>query len=66
VDKAKRKEIVWKMQEIMLRDVPYIIPYYSQTVQAYRTDRFQGWVNEEGAVLYLQDRTSLTVITPVQ
>ena len=66
VDQAKRKEIVWKMQEIMLRDVPYIIPYYQQKVQAYRTDRFQGWVNEEGAVLYLQDRTSLTAITPVQ
>jgi peptide/nickel transport system substrate-binding protein len=66
VDQAKRKEIVWKMQEIMLRDVPYIIPYYQQTVQAYRNDRFQGWVNEEGAVLYLPDRTSLTVVTPVQ
>ncbi len=66
VDQAKRKEIVWKMQEIALRDVPYIIPYYQQTVQAYRNDRFQGWVNEEGALLYLPDRTSLTVVTPVQ
>jgi peptide/nickel transport system substrate-binding protein len=66
VDQAKRKEIVWKMQEIMLRDVPYIIPYYQQKVQAYRSDRFQGWVNEEGALLYLQDRTSLTMITPIQ
>jgi peptide/nickel transport system substrate-binding protein len=66
LDQAKRKEIIWKMQEIILRDVPYIIPYYDQTVQAYRNDRFQGWVNDEGAVLYLPDRTSLTAITPVQ
>jgi hypothetical protein len=50
----------------MLRDVPYIIPYYQQKVQAYRTDRFQGWVNEEGALLYLQDRTSLMAITPAK
>jgi peptide/nickel transport system substrate-binding protein len=66
VDHEKRKEIVWKLQEIIMRDVVYIIPYYKQTVQAYRTDRFQGWVNEDGAVLYLPDRTSLMAITPVK
>lgn len=66
VDQQKRKEIIWKMQEIAVRDVPYIIPYYPQTVQAYRNDRFQGWVVEEDAILYLPDRTSLTVITPVK
>jgi peptide/nickel transport system substrate-binding protein len=44
VDKAKRNEILHKMQGILVRDAPYIIPYYAQTVEAYRSDKFQGWV----------------------
>jgi peptide/nickel transport system substrate-binding protein len=66
VDPAKRKEILYKMQEILLRDVPYIIPYYRQNSEAYRTDRFQGWVIDPEGLLYLTDRTSLSVITPIQ
>jgi peptide/nickel transport system substrate-binding protein len=65
LDRAKRQEIVWKMQEIMLRDVPYIIPYYDQAVQAFRKDRFSGWITDQTKV-ELTDPSSLTVIEPVQ
>ncbi|GAB4455218.1 MAG: ABC transporter substrate-binding protein [Anaerolineae bacterium] len=65
LDKDKRREIVWEMQRIVLDDVPYIIPYYDQAVQAYRTDRFTGWITD-APKLALQDTTSLTVIEPVQ
>jgi peptide/nickel transport system substrate-binding protein len=65
-DKAKRKELLDKLQEILVRDVPYIIPYYSQKVEAYRTDRFQGWMIDPEGVLSLVNRLSVTAITPVQ
>jgi ABC-type transport system substrate-binding protein len=61
--------MIHKMQQIMLADLPYIIPYYQLEVQAFRTDRFAGWpVPAEGSnsILYLQDPGSLTVVYPVQ
>jgi peptide/nickel transport system substrate-binding protein len=66
VDKAKRTELLHKMQEILLRDVPYIIPYYDDTVQAHRTDTFTGWVVEPDARLQLFDRQSFVNVAPVK
>ena len=65
LDPAKRKELVWKMQEILHRDVAYIVPFYAQATQAYRTDRFTGWITDQPKVA-LEDPTSLLVIEPVQ
>jgi peptide/nickel transport system substrate-binding protein len=65
LDKDKRKEMVWELQKIVFDDVVYIIPFYSLNVQAYRTDRFEGWITDAGK-LELSDLTSLTVIEPVQ
>jgi peptide/nickel transport system substrate-binding protein len=61
----KRREIIWKMQDVLHRDVVYIIPYYAQATQAYRTDRFKGWITDQPKVA-LEDVTSLTVIEPVK
>ena len=65
LDPQKRHEIVWKMQEMAFQDVAYIIPYYSDYVQAYRTDRFKGWITDQPKVA-LEDTTSLVVIEPVE
>jgi peptide/nickel transport system substrate-binding protein len=64
LDPAERQAIIWRMQEILHRDVAYIVPYYDQAVQAYRTDRFQGWVIDQPKVA-LQRLSSLAVIEPV-
>ncbi len=64
LDPAERQAIIWRMQEILHRDVAYIVPYYAQATQAFRTDRFRGWVTDQPTVA-LQDPTSLTVIEPV-
>lgn len=69
LDHARRVEMVHQMQRMMLEDLPYIIPYYDESVQAFRSDRFTGWpVPAEGSgdILYLQDPLSLTVVQPVQ
>jgi len=65
LDQEKRKEIVWQMQQIVHDDVVYIIPYYEQSVQAYRKDRFTGWILDQPKVA-LEDVTSLFVVSPVR
>ncbi len=65
LDKNKRIELVWQMQEIVHNDVVYIIPYYDPNIQAYRTDRFTGWITDQPKV-ELADTTSLVVIEPVK
>lgn len=65
LDPQKRLEIVWQMQQIAFDDVVYIIPYYEQAVQAYRTDRFTGWITDSTKV-ELSDVSSLVVIEPVK
>lgn len=64
-DFEKRQELVWKMQEIVHNDVVYIIPYYDPNIQAYRSDRFTGWITGE-AKLEFSDPSSLTLIEPVK
>ncbi|MDI6769564.1 MAG: ABC transporter substrate-binding protein [Anaerolineales bacterium] len=59
-----RKALVWQMQQIVFDDVVYIIPYYDPNIQAYRTDRFSGWITNMPKI-ELADPTSLTVIEPV-
>ena len=44
VDKNERQKIVWKMQEMVFNDRPYIVLYYEKNLQAYRSDRFTGFV----------------------
>jgi peptide/nickel transport system substrate-binding protein len=65
LDLDRRRELIWQMQEIAHQDIPYIVPYYDQAVQAYRTDRFSGWITDQPKVA-LEDVTSLVVITPVR
>lgn len=63
-DPAARRDIIIEMQQITLEDVPYIIPYYQQATEAYRTDRFTGW-QDSAPKIALEDPTSLNVIRPV-
>ncbi|MBK8045854.1 MAG: hypothetical protein IPK16_01170 [Anaerolineales bacterium] len=58
LDLQKRQQMIWRMQEIAHNDTPYIIPYYTETVEAYRTDRFTGWTLNQGRVA-LEDFSSI-------
>jgi peptide/nickel transport system substrate-binding protein len=65
LDFETRKDIVWEMQKIVHDDVVYIIPFYEQQVQAFRTDRFTGWIADQPKV-ELSDVTSLVLVEPVK
>lgn len=60
-----RKSIVWEMQKLVHDDVVYIIPFYDAETQAYRSDRFTGWITDQSKV-ELSDVTSLVLIEPVK
>jgi peptide/nickel transport system substrate-binding protein len=65
LDFEARKDIVLEMQKIVHDDVVYIIPFYESQVQAYRKDRFAGWLTGFPKV-ELSDVTSLVAIEPVK
>ena len=65
LDQQARIDTIWEMQRIVHEDVVYIIPFYAQSVQAFRTDRFTGWQTDAGKVA-LEDPSSLLVIEPVR
>ncbi len=44
IDKNERQQIIWKMQEMAFNDRPYIVLWYEKLLQAYRSDRFTGFV----------------------
>jgi ABC-type transport system substrate-binding protein len=50
MDLVKRREIVWRLQEILMEDLPYIPLYAQLNLEAVRADRFQGWVEMVGGI----------------
>jgi ABC-type transport system substrate-binding protein len=44
MDMEKRRALVYEMQEIIARDVPYLPLYRPKMIEAVRTDAFSGWV----------------------
>jgi ABC-type transport system substrate-binding protein len=44
MDREKRRKLVWEMQQIVLKDVPYIPLYIPDMIEAVREGDFSGWV----------------------
>jgi peptide/nickel transport system substrate-binding protein len=55
-DEAKRADIVKQMQQMLYDDMPYLVTVYSQIGEAYRSDRWEGFVPQPnpGGILLLQ------------
>ncbi|HEY7738018.1 MAG TPA: ABC transporter substrate-binding protein [Candidatus Limnocylindria bacterium] len=64
-DHETRVDQIHQMQEILLEDVPYIIPYYYPTINAYRSDTYTGWLTGPRG-FGLDDISSLGIIRPVE
>jgi peptide/nickel transport system substrate-binding protein len=63
VDRDERQKIIYEMQEMVYNDRPYIVLYYDKYLQAYRSDRFTGFVE---SALGIDDDASLAQVQPVQ
>jgi peptide/nickel transport system substrate-binding protein len=44
VDRNARQQVIWKMQELIFNNMPYIVLAYDDMLQAYRSDRFTGFI----------------------
>jgi peptide/nickel transport system substrate-binding protein len=55
-DQAKREATVRQMQQMLYDDAPYLVTVYNQIGEAYRSDRWQGFVPQPdpGGVLLFQ------------
>ncbi len=63
LDQATRIDQIHELQQILVDDVVYIVPYYFPSIQAWRTDTFTGWI-EGSPTLGLEDPGQLTVLRP--
>jgi peptide/nickel transport system substrate-binding protein len=52
LDKEQRREIAWRIQEILADEVPIIVLYYRKFPQPYRADKFDGWFKAVDDGLY--------------
>ena len=68
VDPARRQEIVHEMVRILHDNAGYPALWYTPDLQAYRTDRFEGFVRqpaEVGPVIFSQSSPSYALIQPI-
>lgn len=63
MDDAKRRELIFKMQEFIVEEAPYIPLYVPYVVEACRIDRFTGWNVDLNGV---GNHWSLILIKPAQ
>jgi peptide/nickel transport system substrate-binding protein len=64
-DREARVDLIHQMQQMLVDDVPYIIPYYYPSIAAWRTDTFTGWL-ETDPTLGIEDQSNLLVLRPAE
>lgn len=68
VDPDRRLEIVHEMVRIIYDDAAYPVLWYGPDLQAYRTDRFEGFVRQPtdvGPVIFSQSSPSYALLQPI-
>jgi hypothetical protein len=64
MDPDKRAEYIWGMQEVMYEDCPCFTTVHPFKLQAYRTDRWDGWGVTGGGGEFGPAMAFLTASTP--
>jgi peptide/nickel transport system substrate-binding protein len=65
VDEAARAPIVDQMQQMFYDSGTYIVMWYQDKLQAYRTDTWQGWAETPGGLVFNFTRDNYLDVTPV-
>ncbi len=67
LDPDERQEQILELQRMVYEDAPYIILSYDPELQAYRTDRFKGWVQNPagGPVLFTNTIETYEQLEPI-
>ncbi len=64
LDLTKRLEVVHQMQQMFYDDCAYIVMWYQDKLQAYRTDTFTGWTETPGGIVFNLTRANYLNATP--
>jgi peptide/nickel transport system substrate-binding protein len=68
MDGAKRVDLVHQALQLFYDQAPYAVMFVPDTVQAYRNDRFTGWVRQPadtGPIMFSQSSPSYALLQPV-
>jgi peptide/nickel transport system substrate-binding protein len=65
LDQTKRIDIVHQMQEMFYEDCAYIIMWYQDKLQAYRSDTWTGWSPTPGGIIFNFTRANYLNAKPV-
>jgi len=57
VNQDKRRQVVYRMQEILFNDRPYIVLNYPDVIDAYDSHHWAGFYNEPGYGIFLNNST---------
>ena len=63
IDPEKRRELIFRMQEIILEDLPYLPLYNPHIIEATLNQRFKGWVAKVDGIGNIW---SMCVVKPVE
>ncbi len=69
LNRAKRVEIVKKMITLFYTESTYVVLYHDADTQAYRTDRFTGWIQQPkgtGPVVFSNSSPSYFNLKPIE
>ena len=64
IDPAARKAITDQMQETFYNDAAYLVMWYQDKLQAYRTDTWSGWSEIPGGIMFNFTRDNYLSIVP--
>ncbi len=65
LDHAKRLDLVHEAQQLFYEDCAYIVMWYQDKLQAYRSDRWTGFAQTPGGIVFNFTRANYTNATPV-
>ncbi len=64
LDPVARKALVDQMQQMFYDAAPYIVMWYQDKLQAYRTDTWTGWQDVPGGIVFNFTRDNYLNVTP--
>jgi peptide/nickel transport system substrate-binding protein len=68
LDEPTRVDLVHQALQRFYDQAPYVVLYEQDTIEAYRNDRFEGFVRqpaETGPIIYTQSDPSYTLVKPI-
>jgi peptide/nickel transport system substrate-binding protein len=65
LDKTKRTDLVHQAQQLYYDDCAYIVMWYQDKLQAYRTNGWKGWTNTPGGMVFNFTRANYLNVVPV-